>query len=356
MYSSDFGVILLLMILWSIGLIVLYSATSASDLPYSPFFLKQLCGIGIGILLSNFISLISYRDMLAWGQMAHYAVLFLLALTLLKGSSAMGAQRWIDLGFIKFQPSEITKLTLPLCITGYLFTNVEGKPKIRDWGMLLTVIGITFLLIRKQPDLGSALIVGGSGLLLLCIAGLPNRFIISFALAASLFAPLMWSNLHEYQKKRILVFFGGGSPHKERYQLEQSRIAVGSGGFFGKGFLRGTQKNLKFLPENRTDFIFAVLCEEYGFIGVSIVLGLYMLLLMTLFVQCNKIFDFYGHLLACGLILSFALSIVCNTGMVVGLLPIVGIPLPCMSYGVTNVWITCISLGIFNSVVSDIHE
>ena len=152
--------------------------------------------------------------------------------------------------------------------------------------------------------------------------------------------------------KRILVFLGQGSSQKERYQLEQSQIAVGSGGLYGKGFLKGSQKNLKFLPENRTDFIFAVLCEEYGFLGVLIIITCYALLIIRLFIQCSKINDFYAYLLACGLILPFAISVVCNCGMVIGLLPIVGIPLPCMSYGITNLWITAISLSFINNILA----
>ena len=351
-YVGDWYIIILLMILCATGLLVLYSATSASDVPYSPFFIKQVCGLCIGALLAALIASISYKQLLLWGQLIHYGVIILLIVTLCKGSSAMGAQRWIQVGFIKFQPSEIAKITLPLCITSYFRLNALHIPTWHNWWYLLSVIAITFFLILKQPDLGTALIVGGSGILVLLIAGLPRHYFITGIVAIFFLAPFLWNKMHDYQKKRILVFLGQGSKKKERYHLEQSKIAVGSGKLYGKGFLQGTQKNLKFLPENRTDFIFSVLCEEYGFIGASVVLFLYILLIYTLFAQCSKITDFHGYLLACGLVLPFSLAIACNTAMVVGLAPIVGIPLPCMSYGLTNIWITCISLGITNNILA----
>jgi rod shape determining protein RodA len=217
---------------------------------------------------------------------------------------------------------------------------------------MLANIFFTSLLIIKQPDLGTGLIVMMSGLCLLFIMGLPRRIILWGMLLFCISCPLVWHNLHDYQKKRIQVFLGYGESHRERYQLEQSKIAVGSGGIYGKGFLQGTQKNLQFLPENRTDFIFAVLAEEFGFMGVCYILLLYIILFWFIFITSKKIIHCYAsYLLYYGMFTSFMISVICNIAMVIGLLPVVGIPLPCMSYGITHVWGTSILFGVLMSIL-----
>jgi rod shape determining protein RodA len=351
-YFGDSLIALILLILFSIGLIILYSATKDCCEKASNFFLKQSFGLISGIIIITIISRLPYRTIIIWGAIAHYIILILLILTLAKGSIAMGAKRWIDLGFIKFQPSELAKITLPLCIINYFLFYVINKTTLKDWLNLLFLVFITSILIIKQPDLGSGIIVGISAMALLYISGLPKKIIITLFIVFGFSAPIAWKFLHEYQKKRIIVFLGGGSAQKERYQLEQSKIAIGSGGIYGKGFLKGTQKNLQFLPENKTDFIFSVLSEEFGFLGVTFIILLYIILFFRFTKQCQKIDDFHAHLLCNGLFLPFMISIICNIGMVAGLFPTVGIPLPCMSYGITNLWSTCIMLGIINSVLS----
>ena len=173
----------------------------------------------------------------------------------------------------------------------------------------------------------------------------------------SYYSPIIWNFiLHDYQKKRIFVFLGGGSAHKERYQIEQSKIAIGSGGLKGKGFLNGTQKNLKFLPENHTDFICAVLAEEFGFLGTSLILIIYLLIILRLKMQSLFIDEIYGYILSVGIILPFIVSTIGNMGMVAGLLPIVGIPLPCMSYGISHTWSTLFMIGILNSILKEKND
>jgi rod shape determining protein RodA len=216
--------------------------------------------------------------------------------------------------------------------------------------MLFNILG-TGMLIIKQPDLGTGLIIIISNLAILFVMGLPKRIIIGGIIFFCVSCPLLWDRLHEYQKKRILVFLGHGSIHKERYQLEQSKIAVGSGGLYGKGFLHGTQKNLNFLPENRTDFIFAVLAEEFGFLGVFFIIGIYGVLFLLFFFQSQQITDAYAYLLYQSMLFPFMLGIIFNIGMVVGLLPVVGIPLPCMSYGISHIWSTAILFGFSISVL-----
>lgn len=264
----------------------------------------------------------------------------------------MGAQRWINLGVTKFQPSELTKLLFPSFISYYLFTEDKelSELKLADFGPLVGVLLLSFFLIRKQPDLGTALVVLFSGIILLWFAGLRKKiFLTVFALCLGS-APILWSCLRPYQQNRIKVFLGAGDAKKERYQIEQSRIAIGSGGLAGKGFLNGTQNKFMFLPEGRTDFIFAVLCEEWGFLGALGLIFLYALLFIRLFYIIGTIQNFFAQLLATGLIIHIVLSTLINMSMVLGLMPIVGIPLPFMSYGVTNLWICFASLGWFNGI------
>ena len=208
------------------------------------------------------------------------------------------------------------------------------------------------MLIIKQPDLGTGLIILFSSAIMIWLAGINKKFFIWSLIIFSFTAPILWKCLKPYQRKRIEVFLGAGDRKKERYQIEQSRIAIGSGGLTGKGFLNGTQNKFMFLPEGRTDFIFSVLCEEWGFIGASILILLYILLFIRLFYVINSIKNFFSQLLACGLIIHIVISTVINISMVMGLMPTVGIPLPLMSYGITHTWITFASLGWFNSIAT----
>jgi len=347
---GDISLIIYLLILSLIGIILIYSANGIEG-EVSIFCTKQIIGFFSGILIIYFLSSMEYKTIMAWGSLIHYLILLLLILTLIKGSTAMGGRRWIGLGFFKIQPSELAKITLPLCIIHYYISNIINKPKFNDWIKLIGIVFFTALIIIKQPDLGSGLIILSSGMILLFVCGLP-RYIIYFMLSSALIlAPLLWTVLHEYQKKRIMVFLGHGSVQKERYQLEQSKIAIGSGGFLGKGFLKGTQKNLKFLPENRTDFIFSVLAEELGFLGVTAVIFIYILIIFRFLIKFIFIDEINAFLLCFGLVLPFIISVIFNIGMVVGLLPVVGIPLPCISYGLSHLWGTFITIGIINSVL-----
>lgn len=263
----------------------------------------------------------------------------------------MGGKRWINLYIIKFQPSELAKITLPLALVHYLYYLVENKITLKNWLTLFGIIFFTGFLILKQPDLGTALVVMISSLLLLFVTGLPKRILYGGFFFLLFSCPIIWKKLHDYQKKRILVFLGYGSIYKERYQLEQSKIAIGAGGLIGKGFLKGTQKNFQFLPENRTDFIFSVLAEEFGFLGVIIIFLIYFLLFILFYFQSLKITDFYGYILYIALLSPFILGVIFNMGMVVGLFPVVGIPLPGMSYGLTHIISTSILFGLAASII-----
>lgn len=330
---------------------MVFSATYTDTQTFSLFFKKQFFGLGIAIGLYWLFASLDHRALMRWGYFCYFGLLALLLFTLIKGSMGMGAKRWINLFFFRFQPSELAKPLFPAFFSYYLFTHKEtDRGTLRDMLPVIAVLGISVLLIMKQPDLGTALLILFSGLILLWLAGVKKRFFLYGFLLVLLTAPLSWYMLKPYQRNRIAVFLGYGSTQNERYQLEQAAIAVGSGGLKGKGFLRGTQNILQFLPESRTDFIFAVVCEEWGFLGALLVLFLYAFLFIRSLIMIQFIDPPYLQLLAVGLIIPLMLSALINICMVLGLLPIVGIPLPFMSYGLTHLWISFISLGFFQSV------
>ena len=341
-----------MLIISALGLLFVFSATYQPDIPYSLYFKKQLFGIVTGLIIYLVFCWFDYRTLMRTGYFLYFAIIALLVLTILKGSIAMGGQRWINLGFIKFQPSELTKLFFPAFFSYYLFTEEKDPSTLTfaDFTPILTIIAISALLIAKQPDLGTALILLFSSLVLLWLAGMPKKFFLIMLIACSVTAPVLWKCLKPYQRSRIMVFLGQGDSKKERYQIEQSRIAIGSGGLAGKGFLNGTQNKFNFLPEGRTDFIFAVICEEWGFLGALILIILYAALFIRLFFVIATVKSFYAQLLATGLVIHIVFSTLINMGMVIGLMPIVGIPLPFISYGVSNLWISFASLGWFNGI------
>jgi rod shape determining protein RodA len=340
----------LLAILSSIGLLFVFSATYKPDAPYSIFFKKQLVGIASGFFLYFIFSLVDFRSLARWGYFLYFCILGLLLFTLIKGSIGMGAQRWISLGIIKFQPSELAKLFLPAFIAYYFHTQESEKTSLQDCLPVFGILGLSFVLILKQPDLGTALIISFSGLLLIWLAGLDKKYFIVGFCCLLFSAPISWHYLKPYQKQRILVFLGHGNNQKERYQIEQSKIAIGSGGLVGKGFKKGTQNRLMFLPESRTDFIFAVICEEWGFLGGMTILLLFLMLFMRIMHIIFSLHDPYHQLLGIGLLIHLIYSTMINIGMVTGLLPIVGIPLPFISYGITHLWIAFASMGWLNSI------
>ncbi len=333
------------------GLSFVLSATYRPDMIYSIFFKKQFIGFIAGISLYWLCSFIDYRSLMPWGSLLYLSVIGLLLFTIIKGSIGMGAQRWIDLGILKIQPAELIKLAFPIFASGYLYTRKETfRFTFTEFVPLLATIVTSFLLILKQPDLGTALIFLFSALMLLWLSGISKKFFLYGFIFCLITAPLSWHILRDYQKKRVLVFLGQGDQRKERYQIEQSKIAIGSGGFSGKGYLAGTQNKLHFLPESRTDFIFAVICEEWGFLGALGLLLLYILLFARLLSILYKVDQPIIQVCAFGLIIHALLSMIINIAMVTGLLPIVGIPLPFVSYGLSNLLITFATLGLFNAI------
>lgn len=345
--SFDFISFFLMLAIAACGLLFVFSATYSAQKPFSSFFVKQSFGILSGIIIYFLCLIPDYRNLIRWGYVAYFGVIILLIFTLIKGSVGMGGKRWLNFIFFKFQPSELAKFLLPAYIVNYL--HMHKKTVIHSFGFfipLLCMIGISFVLILKQPDLGTALIILFSGLILCWFAGLHRKFFLYAILLTFVMAPVIWSFvLRDYQKNRILVFLGQGNQKKEGYQIEQARIAIGSGGLQGKGLFNGTQNKLRFLPESRTDFIFAVLCEEWGLSGALVLILCYIALFFRSFLLISTIKDFYAQLFAIGLLLHILLATIINISMVLGIMPIVGIPLPLMSYGLSNLWITFTCLG-----------
>lgn len=350
--SYDWISFLLICTLAGIGLLFIFSATYTKNQPFSLFFKKQCFGCISSLVIYLTISNIDYRTLFRWGYLGYVLNTGLLLATLIRGTVGMGAKRWISLFFFRFQPSELSKILFPAFLIYHLHTQKEeAKYTIRHFFPILITLLISFVLILKQPDLGTALVFLISGLILLWIAGMQKAFFTYGLLILFITTPLLWQILKPYQKNRISTFLGQGTASKELYHMQQSTIAVGSGGLTGKGFMNGTQNQLLFLPESRTDFIFSVIAEELGFLGSIGVLFLYLLLFIRLLLKASRLNRPLVQLLALGVIMHILLSAFINICMVLGLLPIVGIPLPLISYGLSNLWVTFASLGWFSSIV-----
>lgn len=279
--------------------------------------------------------------------------LALLLMVMIKGDVAMGAQRWLDLGFLRFQPSEIMKIAVPLFCAWY----VHERP-LPPSALTLIVLGIAVVvpvvLIAEQPDLGTALLVAAGGGMAILLAGLQIRYIVGAVVVMMPVAYVAWSYLlHDYQRQRVLTFLDPRSdPLGSGYHIIQSQIAIGSGGAFGKGYLNGSQAQLEFLPERSTDFIFAVIGEEWGLIGLSTVLLLYLFVISRGLYIAASAQDTFSRIIAGSLSLTFAVYVFVNTGMVTGLLPVVGVPLPFISFGGTSMVTLMAGFGILMAVHS----
>ena len=266
------------------------------------------------------------------------------------GHVGKGAQRWLDLGFFRFQPSELMKLAVPMVVAWYL-SHKTLPPNFGNIFIVGLFIIIPVGLIAKQPDLGTSLLVATAGLAVLFISGMRWKFIMAFAVLCSLCAPILWHFMHDYQRRRVLTLFNPEQdPLGAGYHIIQSMIAIGSGGIYGKGWLNGTQSHLEFLPERSTDFIFAVYCEEFGLMGVLLLLTIYLFIVARgLYIAMNAQ-QAYGKLLAAALTLTFFVYVFVNMGMVIGQLPVVGVPLPLISHGGTSMVTLMLAFGILMSI------
>jgi rod shape determining protein RodA len=328
------------------GLVILYSASGQSSSYVIAQFERLVLGFTVMIALAQ-VQPDFYRTIAPW---LYGTGSVLLLLTLLLGDHAKGAQRWLDLGVLRFQPSEIMKLAMPMMVAAFLHGR-PLPPGPRDVFITLAIIGAPAVLIAVQPDLGTALLVIAAGLFALYLAGLSWKWIAGAFVLVAAAAPLMWLKLHDYQRNRVLTFLDPErDPLGTGYHITQSKIAIGSGGAFGKGWLNGTQAKLDFLPESHTDFIFAVFSEELGTIGVLLLLTLYCFIVgRGLFIALRG-HDSFQRLLAGSLSLTFFIYVFINMGMVMGLLPVVGVPLPLLSYGGTSAVTLLAGFGMLMSI------
>ena len=330
------------------GLFVLWSAAGDN----TSLWFSQVARIGIGFALLAALSLVPDHFLRMLSPAVYVLGLVLLIVVALAGDIGKGAQRWLDLGVIRFQPSEIMKLAVPMMCAWYLHQRAL-PPSLRDVGAMMLIILLPVGLIAEQPDLGTALLVAASGLIVLVMGGLSPAFIVGGVAVLGAAVPVGWHFMHEYQRQRVLTLLDPQSDALGAgYHIIQSQIAIGSGGVFGKGWMNGSQAQLEFLPERSTDFIFAVIGEELGLLGLIALLAGYLFIVgrgVTMSLQCR---DAFSRLLAGSIALTFFVYAFVNAGMVMGLLPVVGVPLPLVSYGGTSFVTLMAGFGILMSLHS----
>ena len=336
-----------LLLICGFGLFVLYSAVGDNN----RLLINQSVRMGLALVAMLVVAQLPPDFLRRWTPWGYIAGLLLLVLVLTKGEVGQGARRWLDIG-IRFQPSEAMKLAVPMMTAWFLHDRqIPARP-----GHLLIIavlIAIPTFLIAKQPDLGTSLLIAASGIIVIFLAGMSFRLMIGLGVLAVPGAWLLWNFMKDYQKQRVLTLFNPDQdPLGAGYNIIQSKIAIGSGGLFGKGWTNGSQAQLEFLPERHTDFIFAVLGEEFGLFGVLALLALYMFVIgRGLFIAVNA-HDTYGRLLAGSISLTFLVYVFVNTAMVTGLVPVVGVPLPLVSFGGTSMVTLMAGFGILMSIHS----
>ena len=334
------------LILCGIGLVVLYSAGGQN---------LQLVGrqgahMVLAFILMGLVAQIHPAQIERWSPWIYLGGILLLILVLYFGHTGKGAQRWLDLKILRFQPSEIMKLAVPMAVA-WLLTKAELPPRLDRTIVGFILILIPVVLIAKQPDLGTSLLVATAGFSVLFIAGLNWRYIISLLVLISCSTPVLWHFMHDYQRQRVLTFLAPEQdPLGAGYHIIQSKIAIGSGGIFGKGWLNGTQSHLEFLPERSTDFIFSVYSEEFGLMGEILLVSLYLFVIARGLTIAMAAQGTYGKILGAGIVLTFFVYVFVNMGMVSGQLPVVGVPLPLISHGGTSIVTLMIGFGILMSV------
>jgi len=329
-----------------VGLITLFSATDQSLARLT----GQAVSLGFALVLMWVVASLKPAA-IARAALPLYALgVVLLVGVAVGGVTVNGSRRWLNLGFGRFQPSELMKVALPLMLAWY-FQKFEGRIGWKDFALAAVLIAVPVYLIKRQPDLGTALLIGASGFFVLYLAGLSWKVIAGLIALAAAAAPLVWPHLHDYQRERILTFLDPTrDPLGAGYHSSQASIALGSGGIVGKGWLNGTQTHLDFLPERHTDFIFAVFGEEFGLIGNTVLVVLYLLLIGRGMMITASASTLFGRLIAGAVTLMFFTYAFVNMGMVSGVLPVVGVPLPLVSYGGTALVSLFVGLGILMSV------
>lgn len=347
--NISFSFVLLILILAGIGVVMLYSAANGH---WSPWALNQLMRFGLGFAVMMVLALVDVRVFMRYAYVLYFISLVLLIIVEVGGHVGMGAQRWINLGFMKLQPSELMKIALVLALARYFHSSsLQSIESTR--GIITPILMVMFpaFLVMTQPDLGTALmLIFTAGAMFFAVGVQLWKFGVVL-LGALITMPIAWNLLHDYQQNRVLTFLDPErDPLGAGYHIIQSKIALGSGGVFGKGFLKGTQSHLNFLPEKHTDFIFTMLSEEFGMIGAVFVVVLNVLIIAYSFAFALRSTSYFGKLAAIGLATNFFLYVMINISMVLGLIPVVGVPLPLISYGGTVILSVMAGFGIILSV------
>jgi rod shape determining protein RodA len=335
-----------LFMLCTAGLLILYSASNQRIHPIEYQSMRLLLAFGVMLIFAQ----IPPASLQRWAPLVYSLGLILLMVVLAVGHIGKGGQRWINLGIIRVQPSEIMKLGVPLFLAWY-YHKLDLPITLKSVLIAIPIILIPAILTAKQPDLSTAILMTIAGASVLFLAGLSWQIILSFFTFIAACLPFAWYLLYDYQRQRVLTFLNPErDPLGAGYHIIQSKIAIGSGGIFGKGWLNSTQANLHFLPEHTTDFIFAVCGEEFGFVGSLILILLYLLVVFRGFYITMNAQDTFSRLLAGSITLTFFISFFINMGMVTGILPVMGIPLPLVSYGGSSMVTVMASFGILMSI------
>ncbi len=329
-----------------VGLITLYSASGESFARVG----NQVANIGIALCVMWLAANIPPHYIQRLAMPAYLLGLVLLLAVMFFGDTTKGAQRWLDLGVTRIQPSELMKIAVPLALAWY-FDRYEAILKLRDFVIASIMVAVPVLLIAEQPDLGTSMLVAAAGFFVIFLAGLSWKIVVAVAVSALASLPLLWSVMHDYQRQRVITLLDPAQdPLGAGYHTIQAAIALGSGGLFGKGWLNGTQAHLDFLPERTTDFIFAVFSEEFGLFGNVVLVVLFLFVIgRGLFISFNAS-TLFTRLLAGAITMTFFTYVVVNMGMVAGVLPVVGVPLPLVSYGGTSLVSILFGLGILMSI------
>jgi len=338
LFVSLFGVL-------TFGLIMLYSSSGQS----LSMVIRQSVYVTVGLSLMTFISHLkpdSYKNIL---MHSYWVGISLLIYVLLNPAEGYSTSRWINLGFFQFQPSEIIRLILPLSLVAYLCRK-DSPVKLFDWFYTTLAALICSYLVFRQPDLGTSIIVLTSGLIPIYLAGLPIKIMMAYSAILLITLPMLWTNLLEYQKQRVLTYFDNNvDPLGDGWNIAQSQTAIGSGGIFGKGYLEGTQSQLNFIPESHSDFIFSVIGEEFGLIGILLLFALYTFIIWRIFKIGFSAQSSFERLACSSLGFIFLLFILINVSMVIGIIPVVGVPLPLISQGGTSIVVHLIAFGVILS-------
>jgi len=335
-----------LLLLMAAGLGILYSASDGSV----EIVQRQVVRLALAFAVMFVVAQIPQQQLYVWAPWFFALGVILLVLVLVAGDVGKGAQRWLDFYVIRFQPSEMMKLVSPMMLAWYL-SEKPFPPKVSALFISLALVIVPTALIAKQPDLGTALLVATAGFFVIFLGGIRWRVLFGAIFTMLAFIPVLWQFMHDYQKQRVLTMLDPESdPLGSGYHIIQSKIAIGSGGLYGKGWLNGTQSQLDFLPERTTDFIYAVFAEEFGLMGAIVLLSLYAFIIIRGLHIAAHAKDSFGRLLAGSLSLTFFVYLFVNVGMVSGILPVVGVPLPLVSYGGTSMVTLMAGFGMLMSI------